>query len=74
MTTINVDDSLGQADIWVNGKPKGQTPFKLEGPHGQVFDIVVKKDGFEFEMPGFTVAVGKTQYLISESMMKKKKE
>ncbi|HVQ36299.1 MAG TPA: serine/threonine-protein kinase, partial [Pyrinomonadaceae bacterium] len=75
VTTINVDDSLGQADIWVNGEMRGQTPFKLEGPHGQAFDIVVKKDGFEdFKMQGFTVAVGRNQYLISERMMTKKNE
>jgi serine/threonine protein kinase len=73
VTTINVDDSLGQAEIWINGEPKGRTPFKLEGPHGQAFDIVVKKEGFEdFKLQGFTVSVGKNQYLISESMMKKK--
>lgn len=75
VTTINVDDSLGQAEIWVNGEPKGPTPFKLEGPHGQAFDIVVKKDGFEdFRIRGFTVAVGTTQYVVSEKMMTKKKE
>lgn len=75
VTTINVDDSLGQAEIWVNGEPKGPTPYKLEGPHGREFDVTVKKDGFEdLRIPGFTVAVGKTQYLISAGMMKKKKE
>jgi serine/threonine-protein kinase len=75
VTTIYVDDSIGQANIWVNGEPKGTTPFQLEGPHGQQFDIVVKKDGFEdLSMPGFTVAVGRNQYLISASMMKKKRE
>jgi eukaryotic-like serine/threonine-protein kinase len=73
VTTINVDDSLGQAEIWINGEPKGRTPFKLEGPHGQAFDVVVKKEGFEdFKLQGFTVSVGKNQYLISESMMKRK--
>ena len=73
VTTINVDDSLGQAEIWINGEPKGRTPYNLEGPHGQAFDIVIKKEGFEdFKLQGFTVSVGKNQYLISESMMKKK--
>lgn len=73
VTTINVDDSLGQAEIWINGEPKGRTPFQLEGPHGQAFDIVIKKEGFEdFKLQGFTVSVGKNQYLISESMMKRK--
>jgi serine/threonine-protein kinase len=75
VTTINVDDTLGQAEIWINGEPRGRTPFNLEGPHGQAFDVVVKKEGFEdFRLQGFTVAVGRNQYLISESMMKKKNQ
>jgi hypothetical protein len=57
----------------VNGEDKGPTPYSLEGKHGQEFDIVVRKPGFEdFKIPSFRVSVGKTQYLVSTGMMKKK--
>jgi serine/threonine protein kinase len=75
VTTIYVDESIGQAEILINGEPKGSTPYKLAGAHGQEFDLTVRKAGFEdLKIPGFTVAVGKNQYRISAAMMKKKDE
>lgn len=73
VTTIDVDEAIGRAEVFVNGENKGPTPYHLEGRHGQEFDIMVKKQGFEdFRIPSFRVSVGKTQYLISTGMMRKK--
>ncbi|MFY9574982.1 MAG: protein kinase, partial [Blastocatellia bacterium] len=73
VTTIDVDEAIGKAEVFVNGENRGPTPYSLEGKHGQEFDIVVKKPGFEeFRIPSFRVSVGRTQYLISTGMMRKK--
>jgi len=60
MKNLRIESMEGPADVYIDGKHVGVTPYSLEAPVGERVHLVLKREGFldrqeEFEVTERTV-------------------
>jgi len=63
--SISVDSNPAQATIWINGKNRGKTPNKITNLQRGMYNITIKKSGFEDYSTRIRLSDEKTYFITS---------
>jgi serine/threonine protein phosphatase PrpC/predicted Ser/Thr protein kinase len=60
---LRIDVAEGRAEVYVAGRPVGQTPYAVEAALGDTIQVVLRRAGFHDVHALFTVTEGKREYV-----------